>query len=370
MNGFIKRSMWLSILLFCFVELTQSAQAASFDCAKAGAKVEQIICDNPDISMLDDELDIAYKAAVKGSQQVEIIKQAQKQWLRERNDCIDANCLKLAYKSRLVSLGFPHAPQKAVSGTSVSLTQANLDLQAKPKEADKSELVRRILSRVKINHFAEAFCEEFISDLRRMENIEFIEPIERSEKFDDPIWDSYKAQCPDTWLFEKFSCEPRAAMYLDELPQEERYVEMKISCRQYQCTENFKHFRIHLNGDEGNRTEDIFYCERAHGPLNRQGMAPYDTSGGYAVVDLKKCQRAAGVNSHDPYSYSYHYPLENINGLVVYKGKHLIFDLREIDEKAHMPEKTSYELEVWGYDRRNSEKRTRLYTSCLFTTAN
>jgi uncharacterized protein len=84
--------------------LLASAQAASFDCSKAQAKAEHLICDNPEISKLDEELSSSYKAAVQDKAQAEAITQAQRQWIKERNGCIDAACVKYAYKKRLLSL--------------------------------------------------------------------------------------------------------------------------------------------------------------------------------------------------------------------------------------------------------------------------
>jgi uncharacterized protein YecT (DUF1311 family) len=84
-----------------------SAQAASFDCAKAQAKVEHLICDNPDISKLDEELAAAYKAALQDKAQAEAIKRAQKQWMKERDGCADVACVKLAYETRLSILSSP-----------------------------------------------------------------------------------------------------------------------------------------------------------------------------------------------------------------------------------------------------------------------
>ena len=39
--------------------------AASFDCAKASSPTEKMICQNPNISKLDDRLSAAYKEAKK-----------------------------------------------------------------------------------------------------------------------------------------------------------------------------------------------------------------------------------------------------------------------------------------------------------------
>lgn len=101
MNGYLKRSVQLATTLLACAVLAPFAQGASFDCGKAGTKVEHIICDDPEISKLDEELAIAYKAAVKDKTRGGAIKQAQKRWMRERNGCADAKCVKGTYEKRL-----------------------------------------------------------------------------------------------------------------------------------------------------------------------------------------------------------------------------------------------------------------------------
>ena len=77
-----------------------SAQAASFDCAKAGTNVEKMICGNAELSRLDEELGVAYKVAVRNKSQAESVRSAQKEWLKKRNVCNDEKCLISAYTER------------------------------------------------------------------------------------------------------------------------------------------------------------------------------------------------------------------------------------------------------------------------------
>ena len=97
----MKRISWI---VLGWLALSLSAQAASFDCAKAQSKVEHLICDNLELSKLDDELSVAYKVALKDNAQTVAIKQTQTQWMKERNGCSDTVCVKLAYEERLLSL--------------------------------------------------------------------------------------------------------------------------------------------------------------------------------------------------------------------------------------------------------------------------
>ena len=94
----------LVLCLSCVFTIATSVQGASFDCGKATTKVEHLICDNPEISKLDDELSAAYKVALKNIAQADSIKQEQKRWMKERNACSDADCLRHAYEARLSTL--------------------------------------------------------------------------------------------------------------------------------------------------------------------------------------------------------------------------------------------------------------------------
>ena len=89
--------------------LSGAVHAASFDCAKAGTKVEKLICADAELSKLDEELNAVYKAALQDGKQADTTKQAQKQWMKERNGCVDAACVRRAYEARL----------KAISSSSV-----------------------------------------------------------------------------------------------------------------------------------------------------------------------------------------------------------------------------------------------------------
>jgi len=104
MNNDIKRGGLVAAMLLGCLGLAVSAQGASFDCGKAGTKVEHIICDDPEISKLDDELSLAYKTALQDEKEADSTKQAQKQWMKERNGCVVAGCVKSAYEARLLSV--------------------------------------------------------------------------------------------------------------------------------------------------------------------------------------------------------------------------------------------------------------------------
>ena len=105
MNNNIKRGVWVAAVLLGCLGLAVSAQGASFDCGKAGTKVEHLICDNPEISKLDDELGKIYSGLFKKVSIPSSFSREQRTWLMiEREACVDAECLKTAYRNRIDEL--------------------------------------------------------------------------------------------------------------------------------------------------------------------------------------------------------------------------------------------------------------------------
>lgn len=90
---------WLSLgfLIFGAVQ----SFAASFDCAKAGTKVEKMICATPVLNKLDSDLASSYKEAVAKEPS---IKQEQLSWMKERNKCSTEACLESSYRDRIDDL--------------------------------------------------------------------------------------------------------------------------------------------------------------------------------------------------------------------------------------------------------------------------
>lgn len=90
--------------LFCMVSLP--AYAASFDCKKAASKVEKIICNNKELSQLDEELAGAYKVALRDTVHTDSIKQSQRLWLRQTQNCYrdEVGCIKMLYQERIATL--------------------------------------------------------------------------------------------------------------------------------------------------------------------------------------------------------------------------------------------------------------------------
>jgi uncharacterized protein len=80
---------------------TTAGNSPSFDCRKASTTVEKLICANPRLSKLDADLADIYKEAVSKDG---TIRDDQRSWNREKNKCVDVECLKIAYEDRLDDL--------------------------------------------------------------------------------------------------------------------------------------------------------------------------------------------------------------------------------------------------------------------------
>jgi uncharacterized protein len=103
MEIMVRKCLWITLLVSLWA--TQ-ALAAGFDCAKAATKVEKLICNDPALSQLDDQLSQKYIETQASSSDKDAVKKQQLDWLKNaRNACESVDCLKTAYADRLAQLG-------------------------------------------------------------------------------------------------------------------------------------------------------------------------------------------------------------------------------------------------------------------------
>ena len=102
---------------------TRQALGASFDCRRASTRVETLICFDSTLSVLDDQLNVSYKA-VSAGRTLPVLRQEQRAWLTERARCGDAACLEDMYRRRIAELSASTgAPQPAAdAGSPAGLT--------------------------------------------------------------------------------------------------------------------------------------------------------------------------------------------------------------------------------------------------------
>ena len=75
-------------LLTALAAFATTSQAVSFDCQKAKTFTEKAICQDPELSAVDDELDGLYAAAAANSKNPKALKKEQEKWLKTRDTCI------------------------------------------------------------------------------------------------------------------------------------------------------------------------------------------------------------------------------------------------------------------------------------------
>jgi uncharacterized protein len=80
------------------------AMAVSFNCDLASTHVEHMICSDPVLSKLDDELASTYSMATKDAPRVPQIRSEQRAWIAERNRCVTADCVAEAFHKRIAEL--------------------------------------------------------------------------------------------------------------------------------------------------------------------------------------------------------------------------------------------------------------------------
>ncbi len=91
--------------LLPLVAAAPMATAASFDCAKAGTRIEKLICADAELGRLDTELGRLYAEARRSAAEPAAMKRAQRDWLRLRDRCPDNTCVADAYRARISALG-------------------------------------------------------------------------------------------------------------------------------------------------------------------------------------------------------------------------------------------------------------------------
>jgi uncharacterized protein len=168
------------LLLFGLLGLTLPAQGASFDCGRAQKKVEHLICDNPEISKLDDELDVEYKLSLQDHTRAEATRFSQRQWLHERNLCENAICLRGTYTGRIEHLQMARSAV-VQSNTTTIPDQSKIISGNKHEEESVSTLPK---GKFVVVQATDSICPRFRDNLNQFRNLDFDQCNARlSEKF-------------------------------------------------------------------------------------------------------------------------------------------------------------------------------------------
>lgn len=112
------------IVLFYSIPLL----SASFDCSLKLNEIEQLICDNEQLSDLDERLSKQYQLNKSSTKDAVSLRDSQRSWLRnERNLCSDIDCLSKVYQSRITflkkELTFTNSVEKNKPGPAFEITK-------------------------------------------------------------------------------------------------------------------------------------------------------------------------------------------------------------------------------------------------------
>ncbi len=101
----MKVSMTIGSLLILLFSV--NASSASFNCNKASAKIEKLICSDDELGFLDEELLAAYKLkrSALADDKKTLLKKEQRAWLKKRNKrCVNARECRNIYSQRIMGL--------------------------------------------------------------------------------------------------------------------------------------------------------------------------------------------------------------------------------------------------------------------------
>jgi uncharacterized protein len=115
-----------------------SGLAAGFDCERARSPAEKLICSDPELSRLDDDLSVLYqRAKAAAPDQTAFVAENVREWKRREQTCADKACLMAWYADRRGQLaqyvpGAPSSPMppSPAGPTSLSMASGRDDGQA------------------------------------------------------------------------------------------------------------------------------------------------------------------------------------------------------------------------------------------------
>lgn len=111
MQGLKLRLVRVLIAACSIAAFSTVARGVSFDCAKATNKAEVLVCQNPELSELDDRLAVLYSSVKQRSTNSRQLVLEQRAWLELRNACRTIECISNAYQARLSQLAGSTVPE-------------------------------------------------------------------------------------------------------------------------------------------------------------------------------------------------------------------------------------------------------------------
>lgn len=134
------------IFIFTSLMACGTAYAASFDCTKANASYEKIICSDNVLNRLDDALSNNYLVVMNSNREQRVkdsLKQSQIAWLNKRNACSEYSCIRSLYERRVDEIcekyGSSIEQLNCISTQDIS-RQINADIDMAKQEVQRNRI--------------------------------------------------------------------------------------------------------------------------------------------------------------------------------------------------------------------------------------
>lgn len=133
-----------SALALMVIFATSSLMAASFDCTKATNFAEVSICKDGYLSTVDSSLASAYKKALANTEDPERLRQLQREWIIERNQCATQKCLDTTLGARVSFLNnYVNAEKNAAYNAEQKVRQEQRQAERRAEEIATAERTRQ-----------------------------------------------------------------------------------------------------------------------------------------------------------------------------------------------------------------------------------
>ena len=315
-QGKAMRMCSLVCLIICLA--ISNIHAASFDCKKAKTEIEKMICSDKEVSTLDQEMDRMYKKALALVSYKAQMKKQQQEWIRTlRNACEDEACLLREYRDRIAALNStlaaaalkrkpedPKLERERIIAVSKKLKWK------KPydwKEGDEESLAKR------------QFCEQLLADLQAGREVEFVEPIVRTDDYNDPRLQAYLGRCPKLKPYRTVVYQPRIWEHLEEekVPEDAREEYGRI----FYLTLDFKLYQADFSGNPDKDKEYLLYGGGGFEFEFKERGPAY-----YSILTLDPCKSLGSTNVNDTVNYKVKQMTGNYNGVLRYKTELYVYD--------------------------------------------
>ena len=305
------------VLLFIVLSLFLpfNVQASSFDCSKAANNAEKIICADEDLSKLDEEMAKIYERALPKAPDSSVVKEQQREWLKERDLCSDSSCLKGQYQLRIAEV------KRIIDLIPLSDTEESHYFEY---ESEKLKVIRDIVRRQSFRWYhpymkEPEYCTEFKRDFIKGEHLVAVEPDFRTNNPNDKKFEALN-RCLD------------ARVHPNESVDGEFWGVKNLG------GPPFRFYSLDVDNNPANGKEYILYIE----PIRKNNS---DT--GYVWIDSNECLIKAGAGQGTMRKDNQR-KLYRFTTLAKYKGELIMVG---IDPSPGSPSPTAYEFNMWRFDK-------------------